>query len=261
MLMNFLTTCEKSVADPTKEWLGMVRDCLELASRGTRLVDFKESFKIRTSNTGQTYFDRLRVAESLIDEGVISIVNECIIVSAAEIPSWLAKALTAGEQISVELLDLIDPSGGLASKYDFAAQVALGLAGELHVLSELYRLLPHREHSRIKHVAATDDTRGYDIEAPSIRDVSTTLRLEVKVMGRLFREFRFFISANEARVGRARPDWRLVAATCVAGEFQILGFLYASQFENYLPVDTSRQAQWQSARVLVHKDEFAISLP
>ena len=248
-------------SNPTPEWKEMASDCLKAASIRTHIRDFKQICGLRRPSSGKSYYDRLRVADVFIASQIIAIVDEKLVIVAREFPDWLLAMFEYGDDQAEEFRCLIDPTGILTNKFDRSVLEMIGTNGELHVLQILRRQLPETLHQRIRHVAKVDDSAGFDIATPSVRNHALEMKLEVKVMARKSKDFRFFISRNEVSVGLASDQWYLVALDFREGQFKLVGAGRITTFSDELPVDISSFAKWESARVIIPRSRLAEGLP
>jgi hypothetical protein len=137
---------------------------------------------------------------------------------------------------------------------------AIGLKGEFFVLELLQRQLPTHAQSAIKHVSLTDDSAGYDIEAP-LNETGTTCYLEVKTTTRPTGSFRFFLSRNEWRTSTRKPNWFLVLVSLTPQTSELFGHLDSGSLANYMPEDRHRDFPWQVTRGSLSRDDVFSGLP
>lgn len=139
----------------------------------------------------------------------------------------------------------------------------IGNAGEEAVLiacrDNLLALGRRDLADRVQQVSLIDDTRGYDVYAPSVQGASRLL--EVKTSGRSVPgAFAFYLSRNEYDSGRRNPDsWALVACTWDGATAGIVGWCRAAALTTYLPLDGS--GRWTEALVHVPQIVLARGLP
>ena len=139
----------------------------------------------------------------------------------------------------------------------------IGNAGEEAVLAacrENLLALGRRDLAdRVQQVSLIDDTRGYDVYAPSLRGASRLL--EVKTSGRSVPgAFAFYISRNEYDTGRRNPDsWALVACTWDGAKADVIGWCRAAALTTYLPLDGS--GRWTEALVHLPQTVLTRGLP
>lgn len=139
----------------------------------------------------------------------------------------------------------------------------IGKAGEEVVLTtcrENLLALGRRDLAdRVQQVSLVDDTRGYDVYAPSVMGRSRLL--EVKTSGRSVPgAFAFYVSRNEYDTGRRHPNsWALVACTWDGAEADIVGWCRAAALTTYLPLDGS--GRWTEAFVHLPQTVLTRGLP
>jgi Domain of unknown function (DUF3883) len=239
----------------------LILEVLRAASDRISIQDFDIQCQLAPSTSGKSYYDRLRVAEKLIDEGIIEKIDDHLRIVAKIAPTWLKEGLLSGSAISWEILEAIDTKGKIQGKIDLELLATIGLEGEKEVISQLKKALPSQLVSRIKHISLTDDSAGFDIASPSTVQNDFACLLEVKTSSRPGRDFRFFISRNEARIASLNENWRLVAVLRGAEGYQILGHLTYAHFSSILPSDSSPFSKWESASVTVPVDLVVPGLP
>lgn len=170
-------------------------------------------------------------------------------------PAWLADAESVifGEEDLP--LDLTGRAGALglsaqrclsviraaAAKVDTAAREAVGAWGE----AEVMRLLSLAADGMAEHVAAYDDTLGYDI---LLRHAGTALHLEVKTTTRRGR-LAFYLSRHEFRMAGADERWRLIAVLARPGAPATAIVSVSSEWLHAAaPRDLPHGGRWESAR-------------
>jgi hypothetical protein len=242
-------------------WNELVFDAMHAASIGMDTKDFEIQCKLVPTQNGKSFFDRVRVAEDLIRTGLIVVEDGCLKLGMKEVPTSLFKELKKGSEVGWKILDLIDHSSRLTHKIDVELIKQIGLDGELAVIEELTNSIPNSHHRRIKHISLLDDSAGFDIQAPSVKNVETTILLEVKTSPRPGDNFTFFISQNEARIARLNENWALVGVVSRAERYHALGFLLYHQFSDYLPVNIDARGRWESAKITIPKEIFQSGLP
>lgn len=245
-------------ASPREE---LILEVLKAASDRISIRDFDFLCQLAPSTSGKSYYDRLRVAERLIVEGIIEKVDDRLRIVAMDIPLWLRQGMLDGSQISWEIFEVIDTKGKIKAKIDLELLATIGLDGENEVIRQLKQELPPSIATKVKHVSLEDDSAGFDISSPSISQHDMHCLLEVKTSSRPGDDFRFFISRNEARVASLNENWRLVAVLREQTRYKILGHLRYAHFSEALPVDSSPYGKWQSATVILPIDLIVPSLP
>jgi len=239
----------------------LILEVLKAASNRISVQDFDIQCQLAHATTGKSYYDRLRTAEQLIEEGVIEKRDDCLRIIAKDVPAWLRHGMLNGSQISWEIFEAIDSRGKLKGKIDLDLLAAIGLDGENEVISQLKQKLPPDLSAKIKHISLTDDSAGFDISSPSVSQQDTHCLLEVKTSTQPGDSFRFFISKNEARIASHNENWRLVAVRREPAGYCILGHLRYAHFSEILPIDSSPFAKWEAASILLPIDLLVPGLP
>lgn len=239
----------------------LILEVLKATSDRISIQDFDIQCQLAPASSGKSYYDRLRVAEKLIDDGLIEKTDGHLRIVAKVAPTWLKEGLLSGSAISWEILAAIDAKGKIQGKIDQELLATIGLGGEKEVINQLKKTLPPQLTSRIKHISLTDDSAGFDIASPSTIQNDFGCLLEVKTSSRPGRDFRFIISRNEARIASLNENWRLVAVLKYSEGYRIIGHLTYAHFSSILPADSSPYAKWDSASVTVPVDLIVPGLP
>ncbi len=160
-----------------------------------------------------------------------------------------------------------------ARKVDRHALEAFGAEGEESVLEACRKHLTGLPHliAEIAHVSLVDDMLGYDIASPD--RAGHRHRIEVKATSALPGWAEFFLSRNEASVGKRDPQWSLVVtrrevdADKGALVMRVAGWLRFADLEDLLPKDPSiapgdpARSNWASCRVTLPDDRLRSALP
>lgn len=239
----------------------LILEVLKAANDRISIQDFDILCQLAPATSGKSYYDRLRVAERLIAEGIIEKVDNRLKIVATDVPEWLKQGMLGGSQISWEIFETIDTKGKIEEKIDLELLATIGLDGEKEVIRQLKLNLPTLLGSRINHISLTDDSAGFDIYSPSTTQHDRFYLLEVKTSSRPGSDFRFFISRNEARIASQNENWRLVAVRRDPSGYTVLGHLRYAHFSEILPVDSSSFAKWNSASVTFPVDLIVPGLP
>jgi Domain of unknown function (DUF3883) len=242
-------------------WNELVLEAVDAASKRMGAKDFELQCRLAPIQNGKSYFDRIRVAEELIRNGLIEVEDGYLKLGSKEIPASLIKELKVGSELAWEILERFEHNNKFSQKIDLEILQQIGLDGEHAVIAELYRKIPDTEHHRIKHISLFDDSAGYDIRAPFLDNHEHSALLEVKTSPRPGKNFIFYLSQNEARVASLNKNWVLLGVTCIESEYKVLGFLFYHQFSNFLPINVDPKAKWESVKMSVPKDYFVPGLP
>ncbi len=242
-------------------WDEISLEVLMAARLGLAVKDFEIQCRLAPMENGKTFFDRIRVAESLIRDRLITTEDGYLKLSNRVIPESLIDNLKTGSVIAWKILDCIDPPQKTFQKIDQDLLTQIGLEGELLVIGELNKSLSSEGVGRVKHISLVDDSAGYDIQAPSIRNIESNLLLEVKTSARPGENFHFYISKNEARVAQQNSNWFLVGVESTINGYQLLGSLAFNMFADFLPINQSPNGHWESAKIVIPKKIFTSGLP
>lgn len=235
----------------------MAVETLILARRKITVKEFKNYCNMITPEVGKSFYDRIRVAEFLIERETILVSDGRLVLNQDSKHLWLEDEIFDGSANAWEIAQAIDVSGELERKFDNSLQVQLGLEGELAFVSFLEVNLPENQRLTIKHVSLTDDTAGYDVSCISDVHKDEFDLFEVKTSSRISHSFNFFITRNELRVANSEPNWRIAAMQKINSKCEFLGLLRLSQFSSYLPKDIHASSKWMSASVTVPFSEFS----
>lgn len=239
----------------------LLLEILKAATHRISLKDFDIQCQLAPSKPGASYYDRLRLADKLIEAGLIEIADNRLRIVAKEVPDWLRTGLIIGSKISWEIFETIDVSGKLLGRLDHELLASIGLDGEKEVIRQLRNTLPVDDGIRVRHISLVDDSAGFDIYSPSIADTDRGLLIEVKTSSRPGKDFWFFISRNEARVASQNENWYLVAVLREPSGYRVIGYIRYVQFADVVPVNVSLKSQWESAGVRFPVDEIVPGLP
>ena len=245
----------------SQQWYEIALEVIRAARNRISVRDFDMQCRLAPVSGGMAYYDRLRVAQQLITDRIVEKDNGYLRLSIKNIPDWLVDGLEVGSEISWEILENIDPTRKLNDKFDRLLLQKIGLDGEMLVMELLLRHLTEMVFKRVRHVSLTDDSAGYDIQSPSIKDSSDTFFLEVKTSSRPGNDFHFFISRNEARVAAQNDNWRLVGVIRRITGYELLGTIHFSSFSQFLPSDNSSNGRWESASISIPTSSFVSGLP
>jgi hypothetical protein len=242
-------------------WDEMVLEVIEAAQKRIDKKDFDLQCRLTPPTNGKSYFDRIKVYEKLVTDKIIEIDNGTLKISKKEIPEWLLTGLKKGSESSWEIFEKINPSNKTIEKVDHLLLEEIGLAGEKAVINILKKSLPEELHFRLKHVSLFDDSVGFDIQTPSLKNNSDTLLLEIKTSSRPGSFFNFFISRNETRIASLNENWILVGVFKKNDDYNIVGTLSYDQFSSFLPVNVHPNCRWESSKVVIPVNFFTDGLP
>lgn len=242
-------------------WDEISLEVISAARLGLPIRDFEDQCRLAPVSNGKSFFDRLRVADSLIQEKVIHIDDGHLRINTNAVPESLLDELLVGSEVAWKILDCISPTPKALGKFDQDLLNRIGMDGELAVIAELKNQIPESDYKKVRHISRYDDSAGFDIQSPSSRDVENLVLLEVKTSVRPGDSFVFYISANEARIGRLNRNWFVVGVESSPMGFRVFGHLPFDTFSDLLPLNQSQSCEWQSARVLASKKAFRQGLP
>lgn len=242
-------------------WDEISLEVLTAARAGMSVKDFEIQCRLAPITNGKSFFDRIRVAESLIQEKLVYIEDGFLSLNYKSIPESLFDQLKNGAELAWKILDCIDPPNKFLSKLDLDILHQIGLDGEHAVLGELKKILSDKEYQKVKHISLVDDSAGFDIQAPSSKSPDEIFFLEVKTSVRPGDSFTFYISKNEARVGSQNSNWSLVGVESTVNGLRVLGNISFNSFSDFLPVNQSKFGDWETAKIVISKKMFISGLP
>jgi hypothetical protein len=242
-------------------WDEITLDVVAAAKQEIAVKDFEMQCRLAPVENGKSYFDRIRVAESLIREKILAVEDGHLKLPNNHVPESIMGKLLGGSEVAWKILDIIDPPKKIIRKLDQTLLSKIGLDGEFAVIRELNDSLHKEDFEKVRHVSQYDDSAGFDIQSPSLKSASTTTLLEVKTSVRPGDVFTFFISKNEARVGRQNSNWFLVGVEPFEGGYRVFGHISSFLFIDMLPVDQGDFCEWDTARVSLSKQVFFQGLP
>ena len=135
----------------TKIWNELALEVLSAARKGISVKDFEVQCRLTPIENGKSFFDRIRVADSLKNNGMIEAEDGYLRLSVKDIPISLIDDLKIGSVIAWDILECIDPTKKRLSKIDLELLHKIGLDGEFAVIDELKKSLPQSEIKRIRH--------------------------------------------------------------------------------------------------------------
>lgn len=242
-------------------WDELSLEILTAARRGLAVNDFEIQCRLKPISNGKSYFDRIRVAESLIQDKLITVDDGNLKLIGNEIPDSLIESLVTGSVIAWNILDCIDPPRKHLQKLNLDLLKKIGLDGEIAVMNDLKLYLTELEFQKVRHISLVDDSAGFDIQAPSVKNCDNTLLLEIKTSVRPGDFFTFYISKNEARVASQNNNWILIGVESSPSGFRVLGNLTFNSFADFLPQNHSDKGEWETAKILISKKAFINGLP
>jgi hypothetical protein len=242
-------------------WDELSLEVVVAARSGMAVKDFEVQCRLAPVANGKSYFDRIRVADALISDRLISVDDGYLKLSNNFIPESLVDNLACGSEVAWRILECIDPAKKILKKIDQELLNKIGLDGELAVIEELRNHLELSELPRVRHISRVDDSAGFDIQAPSIKNIEETLLLEIKTSVRPGEHFTFYITKNEARVARQNENWFLVGVESYSDGFRVLGNMTFNTFSDFLPMNQNTSGEWETAKIVILKKIFIEGLP
>lgn len=242
-------------------WDEISLEVISAARLGLPVRDFELQCHLAPFSNEKSFLDRLRVADSLIQEKVIYIDDGHLRLSQNAVPESLVDKLLLGSEVAWKILGCISPTPKALGKLDQDLLNKIGKNGEFAVIAELKNQMSESEFKKVLHVSLYDDSAGFDIQSPSSRNTEDSALLEVKTSVRPGGLFTFYISANEARIGRLNRNWFIVGVESSPSGFSVFGHLPFDTFSDLLPLNQSESCEWQSARVSASKKAFRQGLP
>jgi len=242
-------------------WDELALEVFRAARLGMARKDFEIRCRLVPNENGKSFIDRIRVTDFMLQENLVCLEDGCLKVVKQSVPDSLLEKLATGSEIAWQILECIDPPNKLARKLDLELLKRIGFNGEITVIKELESNLETAYIPKIRHVSLVDDSAGFDIQSPSIRSGEETVLLEVKTSVRPGQLFTFYISRNEARVGRQNPNWFLIGVEVLNGNYRVLGSISFPAFSDFLPLNQSEACEWETARISIPKKNFCQNLP
>ena len=249
------------MSDYQNTWLLICKDVILAAKKQIPLKEYDLNCRIAESKIGQSYFDRIRALEKLQLEGLIVIDQGALKLRRSSFPSWLQEGLHKGNEQSWDIFEILDQGQTIFKKVNREVLEKIGLDGEMEVLKNLKSFLYERDFNKVKHLSLIDDSLGYDIMTPSVKNPENILLYEVKTSSRKREYFDFYISRNEVQVASRNANWYLIAVLKVNDQFEIIGNLRYELFQEFLPQDQSPLAKWESAHLRIPLGYFEKQLP
>lgn len=242
---------------PSSDWLEMAVDVVRASRKHWSTDEYTRFSKISEPLPGRGYFDRMKVLNRLIEDGVVYLKGRQIMFRGLENVDWVKRGLISGSKTIWDFVEATEPTENFSRKFENDHLIEIGRTGEAAVIDRLLKVLPAEQCNRVLHVSLTNDAAGYDIFAPSTVDSSNELLLEVKTSVRPGENFAFYLSRNEYRVGSQNPNWYLIFVRVVDSVPEILGYVKANSFQAWLPTEHDDRSKWQS--VLINMDVKGMS--
>lgn len=198
--------------------------------------------------------------QRLIQHGLIK--NNDGYLSFGSLNDDFIKSLEDGDKKSWSIADEYFSENKKIKKFDSDELSETGLLGEKAVINRLREELDEFYHQRIDHVSKYDDSAGYDIRSPSLKDPAVEKKLEVKTTKRPGNNFRFYLSRNEYEVASINPDrWHLVLVQKQNDEYVILGNIKLIHFIDWIPEDSDDRCRWESISITIKTESIQKTLP
>lgn len=231
---------------------------LKLARRKVPLEELRRMSR-HSTELSQGYELTMKNLEFLLDQGLVKIEDQRLAMGELRRHSWIMDGLLDGD---ADIWAIADSFQGCERKFDpdLDLMASIGSEGELFVMEALKREVPDHLKSEIEHVSLTDDTAGFDIQAPK-NDSGGLCFLEVKTSSRPSKSFSFFLSRNEWKQSTRLQDWYLVLVSLSDSGCSIFGHLGSESISTYMPEDQHRDFQWQSTRGVLQRDDVFPGLP
>lgn len=245
----------------SSSWAKMSQFIASVASENISLEDFNSQLLIKEQRMGEGYHDYNRTLDRLISDGIILVDDKRLHLGKIVNVDWIENGLKHGEAYIWELAELIDPKSTLIKKYDDTRLKEIGDIGEEAVIELLRLKLDESYHEKISHVAAINDTAGYDILAPSISNNEKQVLLEVKTTVRPSTDFTFYLSRNEYRVALRSRGWNIICVKIISNIPKILGYIELQHFEDWLPREIDHRAKWATLKITIDVGDLKPGLP
>lgn len=234
---------------------------VSLAKIKTSRAGVNKALLNKESKPGRSYSDYNRTMQSLISEGVLKFNDGCLCIGSISEAEWINRGLEHGFKEAWNLAEIIEPKSNILKKYDDTELKRIGTRGEEYVIEELRKKIDPRYHDEIIHIASFDDTKGYDIQAPSINNHEEIKFLEVKTTVRPDNDFTFFLTRNEFEVGIIKKFWTLVCVRIENGLPIILGHLHLDNIVDLFPNEMNGQVKWHVLKVIIPTSIITPELP
>jgi len=244
------------VENLTPEWIKMVAEVLDFAKRQVSVKDFRNFSLIAESDNGMSYYDRLRVADFLVESQVVSITDDHLELISTDVPDFLENILIKGDDRAWTLVDSFNFDENKIIKFEQQLLSKIGLNGELYFIDYLKSLLPSACHLEVKHISLTDDTKGFDIAAPNLSNQRILDFWEVKTSVRPGNRFRFYLSRNEFEKSQMVTGWKLVAIHQSLEGLRVIGYLNSESLRSLVPKDNHPNSRWHTVAISLDTQSF-----
>jgi hypothetical protein len=152
----------------------------------------------------------------------------------------------------------------LGRTLDSARLVEIGSEGEDFVVEACRQHLLERERpdlaAAVHRISQHSDQLGYDVTSPDT--AGQRHRIEVKTTSTGLGRVEFFLSRNEATVGKRDSSWSLVAVRRERdGSQHLVGWCRALALVPLLPNDVTADGRWTSVRLSLPAESLVPGLP
>jgi len=246
---------------PTNSWIEVALEIIEFAQKRSTVDDFKHFCAMQYAGLEKSYTQRMEVLTSLLASNIVLLRDKKLAVGSLNKADWIEQGLKNGNTDIWKLANFIRPDSPVIKKFDSDQLIDIGLRGEEFIIETLKSKIPADHERLIRHVSLIDDTLGYDIQSPSIKDAKLTVCLEIKTTVRPDHDFGLFLSKNEFNISQNSNEWHLVLVKISNGEPSILGYIKGSQISGLMPKDSDKRVTWQTVKIKVDPSWIIPGLP
>ena len=235
----------KSVA-----WKEMAYEVIHSAKLKWTIADFKQHCKKQEKTIEKSYETRIAILNSFIDQGIVLINQNVLSIGFLPKNGDLYNSLLAGDDLAWQLISETFHEADEQILFDDTRLKEIGAIGEKFVLDSLKSELPKEYHQKIDQVSKRDDTVGYDIASPSIKDFHKEMYLEVKTTNNPRGDFTFYISSNEYKISQKNyGKWYLVLVRIIDNIPHLVGHITSEVLSNKMPNNCDERVSWKSAKI------------
>ena len=243
-------------------WKEMAYEVIHSAKLKWTIADFKQHCKKQEKTIEKSYETRIAILNSFIDQGIVLINQNVLSIGLLPKNGDLYNSLLAGDDLAWQLISETFPEADEQILFDDTLLKEIGAKGEMFVLDQLTSALPPVYHTKIDQVSKRDDTVGYDIATPSVKDFYREMYLEVKTTNNPNGNFMFYISSNEYKISQKNYDkWYLVLVKLVDNIPKLVGHITSEVLTDKMPNNCNERVRWKSAKINTNSSWIKDGLP
>ena len=246
---------------PTNSWIEMALEIIEFAKKKSAVDDFKHFCEMQYADLEKNYPQRMKVLSFLLRSKIVLLRDKKLALGNLNKADWIEEGLKNGNTNIWKFANFVHPESPVIKKFDSDQLAEIGMRGEKFVIEILKSKIPPEHKDRIQHVSLIDDTLGYDIQSPSLKNLELKVCLEIKTTVKQDYDFGFFLSKNEYYVSQNRIGWHLVLVRVSNEKPSLLGHIKGGEISGLMPEDSDKRVTWQTVKIKVDPSWIIPDLP